>query len=86
MSDDSFCFVFVLSHELFRAGESYLIDVFIYFLGCHANTVVRDGKCFFILIYYYAYARIAQFAFELTYRSECLEFLCSIYGVGNQFA
>ena len=50
-----------------------MVDVFIYLLGSHTNTVILHSERFFLLIYEYTYARIAQFAFCFSYRGKCLE-------------
>ena len=85
MADDGFGFVFVLIDELFGAGESYLVDVAVDLIGGHAYAVVGDGERFLTLINNDAYAQVAQVAFGIADGGEGFEFLCGVYGVGNQF-
>ena len=38
------CFVFILFHESSSTRKSNLIDVFVYFVLCHTNTIINKGK------------------------------------------
>jgi len=54
--------ILVFLQKIRRAGESYLVNVFFYFIGRHANTVITNGDRFSLFIQRYRNFQIAQFA------------------------
>ena len=66
MSDNGSCVILIFLHELLRAGEGNLVDVFVNFLSRHTDTTVRDSDG--VLVELHLYGQVAQLALELTYR------------------
>ncbi len=84
MTDNGFCFVFVLVYKLLCTGERDLVDIAIHLLSCHADTVIADGQGFLRFVEANAYAQVAQVALGFTHRRQGLQLLRRIYGVTDQ--
>ena len=78
--------VLVLLNELLGTGEGNLVDVAVHLFGCHADAVVGDSECLFLLVDEDAYTKVAEFAFGIAHRGEGLELLRGIDGVADEFA
>lgn len=63
-----------------------MVDVFVNFLGGHANTTIADGKCFSLFVNGYMYCEVAQLAFEVALHGQSFELLCSVNCVAYYFA
>ena len=81
VTDNGVGVVLVFFQEVVGTGEGNLVDVFVDFLGRHTQTTVADGDGTFVLVGFYADGQIAQFAFEFTGRSQCLQLLSGIHGI-----
>ena len=84
MADDSL--ILVLVEELLGTRECNLVDVLVDLLGGHTDTAVGDGQRLGILVGGDVDSQITQLAVHDTRRRECLEFLCCVYSIRNQFA
>ncbi len=84
MSDDGFCLVLVLVHELLSARERDLVDVLVHLLGGHTDTMVAHGEGVLVFVYQHAHTCIAEVALGFTYTGEGLQLLRSVHGVTNQ--
>ena len=45
MADNGIGIFFVLLEEVICSRKSYLVDVFVNFLGSHTDAAVADGQC-----------------------------------------
>ena len=81
VTDDGIGVVLILVEEVGYAREGNLVDVFVDFFFCHADTTVADGKRSLVCIEAYAYGKVAKLAFEVAAFSKSLHLLCCVNGV-----
>ena len=86
MADDGVGIVLVLLQEVVGAGESYLVDVLLNLLGCHADAVVAHGDGLGILVDADAHLQLAHLTLEVAFAGEGLQLLGGINGVAYDFA
>ena len=79
MSDDRIGIIFIFSQKIVGAGESDLIDIFVDFLGSQSQTMVGNGNGF--LVYLHLNGQVTEFAFKLSFGSQRLQFLGSVYRI-----
>ena len=86
MADDGGGVLFIFFEEVCRPGEGDLVDVTVDFFGRHTDTVVahREGAGFFVD--FDGYFQVVEATLKLAFGREGAEFLCGVYGVGNDFA
>ena len=75
--------VFVFVQEIVGAAKGYLVDVLVNLLLGHTDAAVADYQL--LLVDFHLDGQVAQLAFELAARRQCLKFLCGIYSIRNQF-
>ena len=77
--------VFEFLHKFCCAGECNLIDVLFDLFGGHPETFVGDGDGLLFLVESHLHGDVSEFAGVLTKRSQSLDFLRSVYRVGDEF-
>ena len=75
--------ILVLLQELSCTGKCYLIDEFVHFFGCHADSAVGNGQCILLIISGYPDGQISQLTFQFTGIGQCLHLLSSIHRIGH---
>ena len=81
------CLVFVFLDEIRRSGERDLVDILLYFVSRHSETVIGKGHRFLLGAYNHIDARlIIKRSFILAHHFKFLELSDRITSVGDQFS
>ncbi len=86
VTDDSVGVVLIFIKEVCDTRESYLIDILIYLLSSHTQTMVADGDGLSILVKRHTHGQVTEFALEITFFSKSLYLLGGINSVGYHLA
>ena len=84
MSDNGIGIILIFLQEVVSAGEGYLVDIFVDFIGCQSQAAVGYGQG--ILAQGDVDGEVAQVALEVAHRGKGLQLLCGVHGIGHQFA
>ncbi len=76
----------VLLEEVLGAGEGYLVDVAVNFLGVESDAVVADGQSACLLVNFDVYLQIAQLTLEVAEPCQGAQFLTGVDGVADKLA
>ena len=86
VTDDRIGILLVLIQEVVGAGEGYLIDILVDFLGGHTNAAVADGDGASFCVHAHGDLQLAHLALEISLAGEGLQLLCCIHGVADNLA
>ena len=81
MSDDSLSIIFVFFQKITCTRKCNLVDVTIYLIGCHTNSTVTYGECFFLFVNTDSNSQIAQFAFVFAHSSQRFQLLSGVNSI-----
>ena len=81
MTNDGIGVILIFLQEVVGSRKRNLIDVFVYFFCCQADTMIGYGNR--ILTQRHVHSQITGFTLKLTDRSQCFKLLRSIDGIRN---